>query len=357
VVLHMKPTPPATPLARPLPAHAPGSDTPGGQGSEARPAAPLLRRLGSAVLSRYATLLLLGVLVVVFSITSSRFLTAENWQNLLVTQSVVACLALAAILPLVAGEFDLSLGYLVGILAMLGAYLAKQGGGTVEVVAAMIAGGLLVGLINGVLTVYFKISSFIATLGVGIVLSGGTLGLSNGQVLFSNIPSSLTNLGKGQFLGVGTTVWLALLLAGALLYVLEHTPFGRRLYAVGGSERVAFLAGVRTGLVKIAAFAGGGLLVAVGAIFALGQSGAANPGFGADLLLPAYAAAFLGVTTYRPGYYNVPGAIVAIILLAVGFNGLNLLGAPFWVQPIFNGAVLLLAVITARAESRHVKVG
>jgi ribose transport system permease protein len=176
-------------------------------------------------------------------------------------------------------------------------------------------------------------------------------------VLFSNIPTALTDLGKGQFLGVGTTVWLALVLAVALLYVLEHTPFGRRLYAVGGSERVAFLAGVRTGRVKIAAFAGAGLLVAIGAIFALGQSGAANPGFGADLLLPAYAAAFLGVTTYRPGYYNVPGAIVAIVLLAVGFNGLNLLGAPFWVQPIFNGAVLLLAVITARAESRHVKVG
>jgi ribose transport system permease protein len=221
----------------------------------------------------------------------------------------------------------------------------------------MLVAGALVGLINGVLTVSFKISSFIATLGVGIVLSGVTLGLSNGQVLFSNIPTALTDLGKGQFLGIGTTVWLALALAAALLYILEHTPFGRRLYAVGGSERVAFLAGVRTGRVKIAAFAGAGLLVGIGAIFALGQSGAANPGFGADLLLPAYAAAFLGVTTYRPGYYNVPGAIVAIILLAVGFNGLNLLGAPFWVQPIFNGAVLLLAVITARAESRHVKVG
>jgi ribose transport system permease protein len=352
----MNPSPPTTPPALTTPADAPASSPAGRRASGPRPAPPL-RRLGSAVLSRYATVLLLGVLVLVFSVASSKFLTTENWQNLLVTQSVVCCLALAAILPLVAGEFDLSLGYLVGALAMLGAYLAKQGGGTVEVIAAMIAGGLLIGLINGVLTVYFKISSFIATLGVGIILSGATLGLSNGQVLFSNIPTALTDLGKGQLLGVGTTVWLALVLAAVLLYVLEHTPFGRRLYAVGGSERVAFLAGVRTGLVKIVAFAAAGLLVAVGAIFALGQSGAANPGFGADLLLPAYAAAFLGVTTYRPGYYNVPGAIVAIILLAVGFNGLNLLGAPFWVQPIFNGAVLLLAVITARAESRHVKVG
>ena len=98
-------------------------------------------------------------------------------------------------------------------------------------------------------------------------------------------------------------------------------------------------------------------LLMIAALFQLSLNGSANPGFGSELLLPAYAAAFLGVTTYRPGYYNVPGTIVAIVLLAVGFNGLNLLGAAFWVQPIFNGAVLLLAVITARSEARHVKVG
>jgi ribose transport system permease protein len=341
----------------PAPAEAGASSSAGASRAAAPAGASTVRRIGAAIVNRYATVLLLLLLIVVFTLASPKFLTAQNWQNLIITQSVVACIALAAILPLVAGEFDLSLGYLVGVLAMLGAYLAKHGGGAVEVVVVMLLAGMFVGLINGVLTVSFKISSFIATLGVGIVLSGVTLGLSNGQVLFSNIPTALTDLGKGAFLGIGTTVWLALVLAAVLLYILEHTPFGRRLYAVGGSERVAFLAGVRTGRVKIAAFAGAGLLVGIGAIFALGQSGAANPGFGADLLLPAYAAAFLGVTTYRPGYYNVPGAIVAIILLAVGFNGLNLLGAPFWVQPIFNGAVLLLAVITARAESRHVKVG
>ncbi len=318
---------------------------------------PSPKSIGSVIFGRYATVLLLGVLILVFSLATNKFMTTENWQNLLVTQAVVACMTLAAILPLVAGEFDLSIGYLVGVLAMLGAYLAGKGGGVVEVVAAMGAGGLLIGIVNGVLTVYFEISSFIATLGVGILLSGVTLGLSGGQVLFSGIPPALTDLGRGHFLGVATTVWLALLLAAILLYVLEHTPFGRRLYAVGGSERVAFLAGVRTGWMKIAAFSLAGILVAVGAVFSLAQSGAANPGFGSDLLLPAYAAAFLGVTTYRPGYYNVPGAMVAIVLLAVGFNGLNLLGAPFWVQPIFNGAVLLLAVVTARAESRHVKVG
>ena len=115
-----------------------------------------------------------------------------------------------------------------------------------------------------------------------------------------------------------------------MFVVLEHTPFGRRLYAIGGSERVAFLAGVPTGKMKITAFAVAGLLVGVGAIFALGPDRRRKSVLRTELLLPAYAAAFLSVTTYRPGYYNAPGIVVAIILLAVGFNGLNLLGAPFW---------------------------
>ena len=94
---------------------------------------------------------------------------------------------------------------------------------------------------------------------------------------------------------------------------------------------------------------------AFGAIFALGQTGAGNPVLRTRTAAAGLCRRFLSVTTYRPGYYNVPGIVVAIILLAVGFNGMNLLGAPFWAQPIFNGAVLLLAVVTARAEARHIK--
>jgi ribose transport system permease protein len=315
----------------------------------------VLRKAATIVFTRYATVLLLLLFTVVFSASSPQFLTAANWQNLLVVQAVVSCSAFAAILPLVVGEFDLSLGNMIGFLTMLGAFLSGQGYEAPTVVPVMLLGGVLVGLLNGFLTVYFQISSFIATLGTGILLSGVTMGLSGGQVLFDGIPQAILSVGQGHILGLGITVWLTAIIAVILLYVLEQTPFGRKLYAVGGSERVAFLAGIRTGLLKIAAFALAGLLIGIGAIFALGQNGAANAGFGPELLLPAYAAAFLGVTTYRPGYYNIPGAVIAILLMAVGFNGLNLLGAPFWVQPIFNGTVLVVAVICAQAESRRTK--
>jgi ribose transport system permease protein len=315
------------------------------------------KSIAGVVLERYATLFLLILLVIGFSLATDRFLTTQNLTNLLVVQAVISCVAFAAIIPLIVGEFDLSLGNMIGFLAMLGAILGQAGYGAEVVIPAMIVGGIVCGTINGILTVRFQISSFIATLGTGILLSGFTFALSNGQVIFSGVPGLILAIGQERFLGLGIAVWLTVVLALILFYFTEHTPLGLKFYAIGGSERVAFLAGVRTGRLKILAFAMAGLFVAIGAVFDLGQSGAANPGFGPDLLLPAYAAAFLGVTSYRPGYYNIPGTIIAILLLAVGFNGLNLLGAPFWVQPIFNGAVLIAAVILARAEARHIKKG
>jgi ribose transport system permease protein len=320
---------------------------------EAQPDGKSASRLLAGLLGRYATVLILIVLGIVFSFLSPQFLTGLNLRNLLVVQVTVCMLSFAAILTLIVGEFDLSLGYMLGFLMMIGAWLGGAGYGAEVCIPAMLIGGAAIGTANGLLRVGFNISSFIATLGVGIALAGLTQGLSGGAVLFSGIPNLITNIGQGQFLGLGITVWLTLVIAILLVYILENTPLGRQLYAIGGSERVAFLAGVRLSLYRVLAFAGAGLLVGVASIFELGQAGGANPLFGPELLLPAYAAAFLGVTTYRPGYFNVPGAIVAIVLLAVGFNGLNLLGAPFWLQPIFNGVVLVIAVIMAKAEGRQ----
>jgi ribose transport system permease protein len=316
-----------------------------------------LLRAALAAGRNYGTVLILLLLVVVFSLSSDAFLTLRNVQSVLIVQAITALMTFGVMFPLIVGEFDLSVGYMIGFLAMLGAFLAGHGSGALVVIPVMILTGGVIGLCNGLLTQRVGISSFIATLGVGIVLQGLTQGASGGKVLFSNIPTVVTTIG-GSYAGpLAISVWIVMGFAVALFYVLELTPLGRSWYAVGGSERVAFLAGLRTGRLKIAAFMISGLLVGCASVLALGQSGSANPGFGPDLLLPAYAAAFLGVTTYRAGRYNVIGSVVGILLLAVGFNGLSLLGVPFWVQPIFNGGVLLLAVIIARAEARKVKVG
>lgn len=321
-------------------------------------AAPTKRGWGAlGALRGFETIGLLIVLMVVFTVMSSTFLTKQNLVNVVSVQTITAVMTLAVLLPLVIGEFDLSVGYQLGFLAMLEAVIAQHVTNPLLVILAGPVVGGVIGLLNGVLTVYAKISSFIATLGVGILLSGATQGISNGQVIFSHIPQAVTSLSRTGFASLPMSVWLTLLFAAIMFYVLEYTPSGRFWYAIGGSQRVAYLAGIRTNRLRILAFVLAGVLVGIAANFALAQAGSANPGYGPDLLLPAYAAAFLGVATYRPGYYNVVGSLVAIILLAIGFNGLSLLGVPFWMQPIFNGAALLVAVLIARQETRQVRVG
>ena len=327
--------------------------------SNATPKRPRPRAVSLAldIGRRYATIGLLIALSVVFSLTAPDFLTTANIQNLLITSTVGTCVAFAALLPLIIGDFDLSLGYMVGFLAMIGEYFAKQGADTVEIVLIMLVGGVVIGGINGLLVVRLRISAFVATLASGIILSALTEGISGGQILFGGVPKVLIDVSRNRWFGLGISVWIVIVLGIVMLWVLEHLPVGRRWYAIGGSERVAFLAGVATKRLRVMAFVVAGLLVAVGAIFQLGSRGSADPTFGPDLLLPAYATVFLGVTTHRPGYYNVVGTGVAIVLLAVGFNGLTLLGVPFWVEPLFDGVVLLVAVLAARAEARQVRVG
>jgi ribose transport system permease protein len=306
---------------------------------------------------QYGTVFLLGILILVFALASDAFFTWTNFKSILITQTVIACVTFGVMLPLIVGEFDLSVGYMVGFIAMLGAWLAGHGWSVLLIILVMLSVGALIGFINSILIDRTHISSFIATLGVGIILQGFTQGLSGGSVLTADIPRVVIDIGREYAGPVSISVWITLGLIVALFYLLEHTPLGRSWYAIGGSEKVSYLAGLRTKRLKSAAFALGGLLVGVGAIFALGQNGSASPSFGPELLLPAYAGAFLGVTTYKGGYYNVIGSIVGILVLAVGFNGLSLVGVPFWIQPVFNGTVLLVAVLAARAETRKVRVG
>jgi len=307
-------------------------------------------------LQRYGALLILLLICVVFSILSpDTFATTDNFKNILQQQAVLACLAIGLLLPIAVGEFDLSVGFVLGFGAVLA---AKLGGandmGAATVIPIVIVAGLLIGTLNGVLSARFGINSLIATLGVGFAVSGGSIGLSGGKTLFEGIPQGIKNMAGTDIFGIQSSVWIVFLLALVMYVVLSLTPFGRRIYAVGGSERVAQLAGVRTHMIKIAAFALAGGFAAFAGLLQLGQSGAATSAFGQNLLLPAFAAIFLGATAIRPGTFNVWGTIIAILLLAAGFAGLGLQGVPLWVQPIFDGAVLLVAVFLTRGASRGI---
>lgn len=301
-------------------------------------------------IKNYYMLILLVALCAVFGLVSSSFFTVANWSNLLIVQATTGAMALGALFVLILGEFDVSLGYMISFCMMVGAVLSEKGLSGILVLLIMVAVGAVCGLASGLLTVKMKISSFIATLGVGILLFGLNLAISNGEVHSSGIPDILTTIGQKKLLGIGICFWILLFFCAVIYILLNHTTFGRNLYAVGGSQKISFLAGVKTNRIRILAFVFSGAFTGLAAVFQLGQAGAANPSSGPNLLMPTYAIVFLSATAFKNGTYNVLGLLLSIIMLGVGINGLNLIGAPSWAEFVYNGGVLVLAVFLSQLD-------
>lgn len=312
--------------------------------AEARSARPA-SRAASTLLGDYAVVIFLLLLIVGFSIAlPDLFPTSRNAEAMLSDQAVPGMLALAVLLPLSVGEFDLSVGAVLGFVSIFMAWSTSNG---MAFELALVLGlliGLVVGAVNAFLVVKVRVSAFIATLGVGTVLSGGNLLLTNGAVLFEGVDPGLLDFSRTELLGLPLVFWYFLAGAFVLWYLLEHTPYGRYLQATGLGRGAARLAGVRTDRYMVSAFLLAGLIAAFAGIMQTGRVGSAPPNIGPEFLLPAYAAAFLGAATIKRGRFNVWGTVTGVFVLAVGVSGLGLLGAPFWVSPVFNGVALLVAV-------------
>jgi ribose transport system permease protein len=310
------------------------------------------RRSLGRVLEQFGALIVLVVSVVVFSVLRPQtFPTTVNLTSILLSQSMLALITMGLLTVLAVGEFDLSLGYVVDFCTMLFGVLTSYHNWNwfPAMIVTLIAGGLS-GVVNGILVVRFRIHSFIATLGTGTVLSGITIWLTNGQIIDEGLPKQVIWLGQEEILGIGFPIYLMAIAVIIFAFLLRSTPFGRSLYAVGGGREVARLAGLRTERLIVTAFVLSGVMAAAAALVGIGLGGSAHPDVGDQYLLPAYAAAFLGATAIEPGRFNVWGTVVAILLLAVLVAGVQQLGAPYWVSPVFNGLALIVAVGLARAR-------
>jgi ribose transport system permease protein len=307
-----------------------------------------------ALLERYAVVLVLLALIVLFGLLRpNTFPTYKNFTTIASTKDILVIVALAAMVPLAAGEFDLSVGSMLGFGAMEVAVLTAHS--HVPLVFAIILcllSGLAVGLINGILVAYVRINAFIATLAVGSILVGFTVWISGGATVSEGIPHSLVSLGQTQLFELPLPFYYMLGIAVIFYYVMNQTPLGRLFYAIGGNKEASRLAGIRTSRITIAAFAISGLVSAGAGVLQTATVSSANPEVGASFLLPAFAAAFLGATTIQPGRFNVVGTVVAVFVLAVGIAGLQQIGAPFWVSEVFNGGALLIAVGLAVNQNR-----
>jgi ribose transport system permease protein len=307
-----------------------------------------------ALTGRYAVVLTLVAMVLVFSLLRpDTFFTMGNFKAILVTQSVLIILALGLTITLAVGEFDLSIASMLGFSGGLVAYLSSDVGWSVgAALGVSFLAALAIGALNGLFVVVFRVSSFITTLGMGTLILGLALAIT-GSTVIGNLPPGLTDPARTELLGLDLPVFYALLFAVALWYLLEHTPLGRYLFFTGEGPEAARLAGIRVDRIRFGALVASSVCAWLAGVLLVGQTGAADPTFGSPFLLPAFAAAFLGATTIKPGRFNAWGTVVAVLLLATGTTGLQLLGAADWVENVFNGAALILAVTLARLVSRE----
>lgn len=297
-------------------------------------------------LGQYGLPVLLAAVIIGFSIARPN--TFGIWSNFSVTleqQIPVLIIALGLMVTLTVGEFDLSVAgnaslantFVVGL-------CVKQHWPVGAAIVVAIAISTAIGLINGLVITRLRIPAFVATLAMGTIVGGIGLAYTAEQDLF-NAPGSLTKLGRTEiFGGLPITVIYGLFVAAVMLLVLRWLPLGRRMRAVGENRRAAELTGIPSRRYIAGCFATGGLLAGIaGAILGAQTGGSAVSSSGA-LLLPGFAAAFLGATTIESGRFNVVGTVIAVYFLAFAVDGLELVGAEGWVQPVIDGLALLIAV-------------
>ena len=306
-----------------------------------------------ATVGRYSAVLLFVVFLLVFgALKPSLFLTASTFRITLGEGVVTAVLALAFLVPLAAGAYDLSIGANLGLSLVVINWFAAN---TKVPVALVCVGAVLlcclVGLLSGVLVVRFRVNSLIATLGVSQLLSAVALKVSNNRQIFGTYPDWFANLGIVNPLGVPLVVLYLLGLALIVWFVLEHTPVGRYLFAVGGNPEAARLAGLNTDRLVYGSLVSSAGIAGIGGVIYAMRVGVYSADVGPGLLFPALAAVFFGASQFsrRP---NVWGTLVAYFALAFGVKGLQLAFGPgtFWIQPLFQGAALLIAVALASRQ-------
>lgn len=294
----------------------------------------------------------IAVILLFGALRPDTFLTWSNFSTIFGSQAVLVIVTLGLVVPLTAGDFDLSIAQVLTFVSMVTAILsAKLAVPLWVIIPTVLALGALVGAINGALTLYFRVHSLIVTLGVGTFLHGITLWISDSQTIGGVARALMQWSIIERFLGIPIAFYYAIGLAAVMWYVLSYTAFGQQLLFTGRGREVGRLSGIAVGRVRLLSFVASGVMGAIAGLIYTGTTGSANPSSGTTLLLPAFAAAFLGATCITPGRFNPWGSVVAVYFLVTGINGLSVLGFRTFVQDLFYGGALVVAVMVSQLVS------
>jgi ribose transport system permease protein len=309
--------------------------------------APRLTRRISArdIAERWSLPVAFLAAIVFFAVAQPEtFLTFDNARAILDDTSVLVVLAVGVTAVLVIGEFDLSVGFVVGLAAAAGVgALAFRGWPIWAAIAITLATGAIAGLANGVAVAYVRIPSFVATLAIGSIAAAVELAITKTSI-FEGIPPSYLDIALTD---VGTIPLRAIIAACVVLVflvILRATVFGRHASSIGDNPAAAVLAGVAVARVRVAAFVLAGLTAGLAAVLVTSSAGSYYPNLGTGYLLPAYAAAFLGLSLGSGLRFNVLGSYIGVLLLGTVTTGLTMMDQPSWVAALVQGVVLIVAV-------------
>lgn len=286
------------------------------------------------------------LLIVVYSLVApNTFLTTGTFQTIFGSQQALVFLTAALLCTICVGEFvDLSVASILGLCAIVVPVLAVEHHWNVWLAAlAAVLVGLAAGAINGALTVYLGVNTIVVTLGMGTLLLGIALWISD-LTPVSGLSASFGQIVLYPILGLPVGFYEGLVLMVGFGYVLACTPLGRNMRFVGANREVSRLAGVRVNRIRFGGFVCAGVIAGVGGVLAAAATGGFDPTVSQSYLLPTFAATFLGTAILEPGRFNPLGTLVAVYFLATGILGLQLLGLAGWVADVFYGGVLVIAV-------------
>ncbi len=328
--------------------------------SKVAPKAALLTRLG---LDRFSAIYLWVGFMIVFGLwKSDTFLSSATFKLTLGENVPIGLLALAFLIPLATNSFDLSIGAMCSLSLVVSTWLqneARTGAVTPRdfnmpgVVTALIAIGVcaLVGFFSGFVVVKLKVNSFIATLGVSQLITAIVLKTSDNRQITGAYSDTYMQWGRREVFGLPILFVYFMIIALIAWFVLEHTPVGRYLFATGGNVEAARLAGVRTDRMIWGSLVASATIAGIAGVMLSAKIGFFSSSTGPGYLFPAIAAVFFGASqlSRRP---NVWGTVLALYALAFGIKGLQLVvgTGSFWVEPLFQGTTLIIAVALASQQ-------
>ena len=294
--------------------------------------------------SKYAILIVLIVVIVALSIAKPQFMTGDNILNILRQVSITGLIAVGMLMVIITGGIDLSAGVMIGLCGAIGCDFCHPGQPWILGVIVGIAVGVLFGVAAGLLIALLDLPPFIATLATKLCINGLALIYTDGHPT-TNLAEGFLQIGGGSFLGLPIPFWILIVALVVGYILLNHTTYGRYLYAIGGNEQSAKLSGVPVRMVKIIVYAVSGMFAGLAAMVLASRVSAGSPIAGTNYEMDAITIVVVGGCSLSGGSGTIPGAIVGMFLIGIVTNGMNLLNISSYWQLVVKGIIILMAVI------------